>query len=72
MANSPPSAPPTGIRTGEQYLSGLRDGREVWIGGERVADVTAHPGLARGAQTLAGFMDRQHQSEYQEQVTFEA
>src|ERR1700691_677432 len=31
------------IRTGEDYRAGLRDGREVWIDGERVADVTAHP-----------------------------
>jgi 4-hydroxyphenylacetate 3-monooxygenase len=31
------------IRTGEEYRAGLRDGREVWIDGERVADVTAHP-----------------------------
>ena len=31
------------IRTGEQYRAGLRDGREVWINGERVRDVTMHP-----------------------------
>ena len=31
------------IRTGEQYRAGLRDGREVWIDGERVQDVTDHP-----------------------------
>ena len=42
-----------GIRRGAQYLEGLRDDRDVWMNGERVADVTAHPGLARGAQTLS-------------------
>lgn len=31
------------IRTGEQYRESIRDGREVWIGGERVKDVTEHP-----------------------------
>jgi 4-hydroxyphenylacetate 3-monooxygenase len=31
------------IRTGEEYRAGLRDGREVWIDGERVGDVTKHP-----------------------------
>lgn len=31
------------IRTGEEYRESIRDGREVWINGERVADVTAHP-----------------------------
>jgi len=29
-----------GIRTGAEYLEGLRDGRAVWIHGERVKDVT--------------------------------
>ena len=31
------------IRTGDEYRAGLRDGREVWIDGERVKDVTIHP-----------------------------
>ena len=31
------------IRTGEQYRDSIRDGRQVWINGERVKDVTAHP-----------------------------
>ena len=59
-----------GIRRGAQYLEGLRDDRDVWMNGERVADVTAHPGLARGAQTLASFLDRQHDPQYQDQVTY--
>jgi 4-hydroxyphenylacetate 3-monooxygenase len=31
------------IRTGEEYRDSIRDGREVWIDGERVKDVTEHP-----------------------------
>jgi 4-hydroxyphenylacetate 3-monooxygenase len=31
------------IRTGEQYRESIRDGREVWINGERIKDVTRHP-----------------------------
>ena len=31
------------IRTGEQYRDSIRDGRQVWINGERVNDVTTHP-----------------------------
>ena len=42
-----------GIRTGEEYLKGIRDGRSVWLDGELVEDVTAHPALAGCAQTLA-------------------
>jgi 4-hydroxyphenylacetate 3-monooxygenase len=31
--------------TGAQYLESLHDRREIWINGERVSDVTTHPGL---------------------------
>ena len=31
------------IKTVEQYLESLNDGREVWCLGERVADVRTHP-----------------------------
>ena len=59
-----------GTRNGRQYLDGLRDGRDVWLRGERVADVTSHAGLARGAVTLAGFMDRQFDPKYSDRVTY--
>jgi aromatic ring hydroxylase len=48
------------LRTGAQYLESLRDGREVWLNGERVADVTRHPQLAACAASLAGNFDLQH------------
>ena len=50
------------VRSGEQFLEGLRDDREIWLEGERVEDVTAHPRLARMARTLAGVYDLQHQT----------
>ena len=59
-----------GVRGGAQYLEGLRDGREVWLGGERVGDVTRHPGLARGAATLASFLDRQQEDAFRDAVTY--
>ncbi|MGI9465063.1 MAG: 4-hydroxyphenylacetate 3-hydroxylase N-terminal domain-containing protein, partial [Aestuariivirgaceae bacterium] len=31
------------IRTGDQYRESIRDGRDVWINGEKVRDVTTHP-----------------------------
>lgn len=58
------------VRTGEQFLSGLRDGREVWLEGERVADVTLHPKLTRMAHTLAGIYDLQHSPEFRDRMTF--
>ena len=35
------------LRTASGFLESLRDGREIWLGGERVVDVTAT--LLRGA-----------------------
>jgi 4-hydroxyphenylacetate 3-monooxygenase len=46
--------------TGESYLESLRDGREVWIYGERVADVTAHPAFRNPARMLARLYDALH------------
>jgi len=60
-----------GIRRGREYLAGLRDDREVWLRGRKVADVTTEPGLAGGARTLAGFMDRQFDPAWRELVTYE-
>ena len=58
-------------RTGQQYLQGLREQeREVWLGGERVEDVTAHPGLRRGARAIAALYDMQHDPELREAMTF--
>jgi len=48
-------------RSGEQFLQGLRGTkRQLWLEGQRVDDVTTHPALAGGAQTLAGIFDRLH------------
>jgi 4-hydroxyphenylacetate 3-monooxygenase len=60
------------VRTGEQYLQGLRDDREIWLEGERVEDVTTHPKTARMAKTLAGISDLQHIPENHERMTFKS
>ena len=50
-------------RTGAQYLAGLRERKtEVWLRGERVTDVTTHPGLAGGARAIASLYDLQMRS----------
>ena len=47
---------------GRQYLDGLRaQERVVYLGGERVRDVTTHPGLASGARAVAALYDMQHE-----------
>src|SRR5215813_10735784 len=47
-------------RTGEQFLSGLRGPREVWVDGERISDVVSHPKLRGAAHALAEIYDLQH------------
>ena len=49
------------LRTGEQYKEGLRDGREVWIEGERVKDVTKHPAFKPIVDVKARMYDIQHE-----------
>src|SRR5687768_969095 len=51
------------LRTADQYLQGLRDGRAVYYKGERVADVTTHAELGRAARHCAvdySFTDDAH------------
>ena len=59
-----------GIRTGKQYLEGLRDDRNVWMHGKKVQDVTNEDGLKRCAITLANFIDRQHEPKYINNLTY--
>jgi 4-hydroxyphenylacetate 3-monooxygenase len=45
------------LRTGKQHSESLRDGRVVYIGGDRVDDVTAHPAFRHAAETVAALYD---------------
>jgi 4-hydroxyphenylacetate 3-monooxygenase len=47
--------------TGQEYLESLRDGREVWIYGERVKDVTTHPAFRNAARSIARLYDALHE-----------
>jgi 4-hydroxyphenylacetate 3-monooxygenase len=46
--------------TGAEYLESLRDGREVYIYGERVKDVTTHPAFRNAARSVARLYDALH------------
>jgi 4-hydroxyphenylacetate 3-monooxygenase len=48
------------IRTGDEYRESIRDGREVWVDGEKVADVTAHPSLKPIIDARARIYDMAH------------
>ncbi len=45
------------LATGSERLERMRDGRVVYIGAERVDDVTAHPAFRNGARTIAALYD---------------
>lgn len=45
------------MRTGQDYASGLRDGRRVHIDGEVVRDVTTHPAFREAVRTVMSLYD---------------
>ena len=45
------------LKTGAEHLEQLNDGRVVYIGGERVDDVTAHPAFRNAARSMAAIYD---------------
>ena len=59
-----------GCKTGAEHLASLRDGRAVFIDGERVADVTAHPGFKNAIASAAALYDFQAWPENLEAMTF--
>jgi 4-hydroxyphenylacetate 3-monooxygenase len=58
------------LKTGEEYRAALRDGRDVWYLGERVADVTTHPATAGGVSLIAEAYDAHHEPAHREALTY--
>jgi len=59
------------IRTGNDYRDSLNDGREIWIGGERVDDPCTHPQFKPVIDIRARIYDMQHDPKTQEAMTYE-
>ena len=58
-------------RTGKEYLDGLKaQSPEIWLDGKRIHDVTAFPGLANGAKSIASLYDMQHDPAIASQMTY--
>src|SRR5689334_23613998 len=55
--------------TGAEYLASLRDGREVYIYGERVEDVTTHPAFRNAARSIARLYDALHDAKSRAALT---
>ena len=60
MRGDTPNASRTRPLTGDEYLESIRDGREIWIYGERVKDVTTHPAFRNTARMVARLYDALH------------
>jgi len=45
------------LRTGNDYIEGLRDGRRIYIDGELVTDVTTHPAFRNAVRSVANLYD---------------
>src|SRR5213596_1115016 len=60
---------PTRPLTGEEFLDSLRGGREIWVYGERVKEVTTHPAFRNPARMLARLYDALHDPAMQPTLT---
>ena len=59
------------LKNGADYLEGLRDGRVVYVGGERVDDVTTHPGFRNAASSYARIYDARFEAPFREILSYE-
>ncbi|HEY2533990.1 MAG TPA: 4-hydroxyphenylacetate 3-hydroxylase N-terminal domain-containing protein [Xanthobacteraceae bacterium] len=58
------------MRSGDDYLRSLKDGRRVFIDGEPVKDVTAHPAFRQAARSIASLFDIAAEPALRERMTF--
>src|SRR5688572_27549620 len=58
------------MRTGVDYLKSLNDGRQVFVEGERVKDVSAHPAFREAARSVARLYDIAADPANRELMTF--
>lgn len=60
-----------GLRTGDEYLAGLKDDRQIWYDGRRITDPTTEPGLRNTALTVAQYYDLQTNPDLQDLLTYQ-
>lgn len=59
------------LRTGQQYRDSIRDGRRIWINGERVKDVTLHPHFKPLVDIRARIYDLAHEDATRDILSYE-
>src|SRR3954462_14194618 len=57
ITTRPPGGEAPMLKSGNEHLESLRDGRVVYIGAERVDDVTTHPAFRNAARSIAAIYD---------------
>ncbi|WP_369275836.1 4-hydroxyphenylacetate 3-hydroxylase N-terminal domain-containing protein [Streptomyces sp. R11] len=55
--------------TGAEYIESIRDGREIWLYGERVKDVTTYPAFRNSVRMTARLYDALHDPDRQQVLT---
>jgi len=58
------------LMTGDEYRASIRDDREVWMDGERVADVTTHAAFKPIVDVRARIYDMAHEARYRDVMTY--
>jgi len=58
------------IRTGDEYRDSLRDGRNIWIDGEKVQDVPTHPAFKPIVDVRARIYDMAHEQATRELMSY--
>lgn len=58
------------LLTGPQYIESLRDGREVYVDGERVKDVPSHPAFRHAVAWRTRIYDMAHEDRYRNVMSY--
>jgi 4-hydroxyphenylacetate 3-monooxygenase len=59
------------LRTGDDYLASIKDGRKIYLGGELVRDVTSHPAFRNSARSFAGIYDKKRSAEHIDALSYD-
>lgn len=58
------------LLTGETYRESLQDGRQIWLGGQRVTDVATHPAFRPMVDSVAAIYDLHFDPALRDLMTF--
>ena len=59
-------------KTGKEHINSLKDGREVFINGKKVNDVTVHPAFKNAVAAAGALYDFQSNPDHLDYMTFES